>query len=72
MTPSAVEEPSLWKRSAWGCDLRAVGSDLNPVAILITKALIELPQEFQGRSPVNPDADPIITGEGEWGRNLPR
>ena len=39
--------------------LRAVGSDLNPVAVLITKALIELPPKFANRPPVNPDADPM-------------
>ena len=37
--------------------LRAVGSDLNPVAVLITKALIELPHQFANQPPVNPDAD---------------
>jgi putative DNA methylase len=34
--------------------LRAYGSDLNPVAVLITKALIEIPPKFAGRPPVNP------------------
>src|SRR5690606_1875379 len=34
--------------------LEAHGSDLNPVAVLITKALIEIPPTFAGRSPVNP------------------
>ena len=37
--------------------LRAVASDLNPVAVLINKALIELPPKFSGQPPVNPDAD---------------
>ena len=32
--------------------LRAVGSDLNPVAVLITKALIELPPKFSNQPPV--------------------
>ena len=36
--------------------LKAVGSDLNPVAVLITKALIELPPQFANRPPVNPEA----------------
>ncbi|MGQ9758492.1 MAG: DUF1156 domain-containing protein [Actinomycetota bacterium] len=36
--------------------LKAYGSDLNPVAVLITKALIELPPRFAGRPPVNPEA----------------
>ena len=39
--------------------LRAVASDLNPVAVLINKALIELPPKFNNRPPVNPDADPM-------------
>ena len=39
--------------------LRAIASDLNPVAVLINKALIELPANFAGWSPVNPDADPL-------------
>jgi putative DNA methylase len=33
--------------------LRAYGSDLNPVAVLITKALIEIPPKFAGQPPVN-------------------
>ena len=53
--------------------LRAVGSDLNPVAVLITKALIELPHNFQGRPPVNPDADPmrITVGKGKRAKQVP-
>ena len=34
--------------------LSAHGSDLNPVAVLITKSLIELPFKFVDQSPVNP------------------
>jgi len=34
--------------------LEAHASDLNPVAVLITKALIEIPPKFAGRPPVNP------------------
>ena len=34
--------------------LRTVGSDLNPVAVLITKALIELPPRFANRPPGEP------------------
>ncbi|MDE1878100.1 MAG: DUF1156 domain-containing protein [Thaumarchaeota archaeon] len=33
--------------------LRVYASDLNPVAVLLTKALIEIPQRFVGKSPVN-------------------
>ena len=36
--------------------LEAHGSDLNPVAVLITKALIEIPPKFAGRPPVHPQA----------------
>jgi putative DNA methylase len=35
--------------------LRACASDLNPVPVLINKALIEIPPKFAGRPPVNPD-----------------
>lgn len=31
-------------------------SDLNPVAVLINKAMIEIPPKFAGRAPVNPSA----------------
>ncbi len=31
-------------------------SDLNPVAVLINKAMIEIPPKFDGRPPVNPEA----------------
>jgi putative DNA methylase len=36
--------------------LRACGSDLNPVAVLIGKALVEIPPKFAGLPPVNPKA----------------
>ncbi len=36
--------------------LEAHGSDLNPVAVLITKALIEIPPKFANRAPINPEA----------------
>ena len=35
--------------------LRVDASDLNPVAVLINKALVELPPKFSGRKPVHPD-----------------
>jgi putative DNA methylase len=34
--------------------LEAHASDLNPVAVLITKALIEIPPKFAGMPPINP------------------
>jgi putative DNA methylase len=37
--------------------LRAYGADLNPVAVLISKALVEIPPKFAGRPPVHPGHD---------------
>jgi putative DNA methylase len=34
--------------------LEVMASDLNPVAVLVTKALVEIPARFAGRSPVRP------------------
>ena len=36
--------------------LEAHASDLNPVAVLINKAMIEIPPKLAGRPPVNPEA----------------
>ena len=36
--------------------LEAHASDLNPVAVLINKAMIEIPPRFAGRPPVNPES----------------
>ena len=38
--------------------LEAHASDLNPVAVLINKAMIEIPPKFAGRPPVNPETRP--------------
>ena len=35
--------------------LEAYASDLNPVAVLINKAMIEIPPKFAGKPPVNPE-----------------
>jgi putative DNA methylase len=35
--------------------LEAYASDLNPVAVLINKAMIEIPPKFAGRAPVGPE-----------------
>src|SRR5438094_5439883 len=43
-----VDDPSAWP------DL--FPSDLNPVAVLINKAMIEIPPRFAGKPPVNPEA----------------
>ncbi len=47
--------------------LESWASDLNPVAVLINKAMIEIPPRFAGRPPVNPEtrADPRLFGR-EW------
>ncbi len=36
--------------------LEAYASDLNPVAVLINKAMIEIPPKFAGKPPMNPEA----------------
>ena len=51
-TRSRAAARSRWRRS--GSGLRAYGSDLNPVAVLIGKALVEIPPKFAGLPPVNP------------------
>src|SRR6476659_10077232 len=35
--------------------LESYASDLNPVAVLIEKAMIEIPPKFEGKAPVNPE-----------------
>ena len=53
--------------------LKAVASDLNPVAVLINKALIEIPPKFKNQSPVNPEADRVgmTVGKGKKKQRLP-
>ena len=46
--------------------LEAHASDLNPVAVLINKAMIEVPPRFAGRAPVNPDAQAELARGGRW------
>ncbi|WP_369425450.1 DUF1156 domain-containing protein, partial [Methanothrix sp.] len=47
--------------------LRACASDLNPVAVLINKALIEIPAQLSGIGPVNPAANRRIGSDGTHG-----
>jgi len=47
--------------------LKAFGSDLNPVAVLIGKALVEFPPKFAGRKPVNPDVNELRRWKGAQG-----
>ncbi len=48
--------------------LEAFASDLNPVAVLINKAMIEIPPKFAGKPPVHPDSkNPLTTWTGAAG-----
>ena len=54
--------------------LEAYASDLNPVAVMINKAMIEIPPRFAGRAPVGPPPpgehacdDTLLTGSGATG-----
>ena len=53
--------------------LRARASDLNPLPVLLNKAMIELPPKFHNQKPVNPDADPMgmFTGTGRKKTRIP-
>jgi putative DNA methylase len=46
--------------------LEAYASDLNPVAVLICKAMIEIPPKFAGRPPVNPKSRADVASGGSW------
>jgi putative DNA methylase len=46
--------------------LRAYGSDLNPVAVLISKGLVEIPPKFAGLPPANPKAQAELKRGGKW------
>ena len=46
--------------------LVAYASDLNPVAVLINKAMIEIPPKFAGQPPVNPEAWEKIGAGEDW------
>jgi len=45
--------------------LRSYASDLNPVAVLINKALTEIPPKFSGRPPVNPESRGQASGKAK-------
>ena len=63
-TPSLAAGRSRWSAATRA---RSYASDLNPVAVLINKAMIEIPPRFAGKPPVNPDAqrDPQLFKK-EW------
>ena len=47
--------------------LEAYASDLNPVAVIINKAMIEIPPKFAGQPPVNPESRRKMINQG-WVR----
>jgi len=46
--------------------LESYASDLNPVAVLINKAMIEIPPKFAGKPPVNPKSRADPASGGSW------
>lgn len=46
--------------------LESYASDLNPVPVLINKAMIEIPPKFSGRPPINPDSRSGDLGSKPW------
>lgn len=51
--------------------LSAYGGDLNPVAVLISKAMVEIPPRFAGVAPVSPPAgQSLAVGSWEGARGL--
>ena len=46
--------------------LESYASDLNPVAVLINKAMIEIPPKFAGKPPVNPKSREHVGHTGLW------
>lgn len=46
--------------------LEAHAHDLNPVAVMINKAMIEIPPRFAGQAPVNPDSRTRLDGTTGW------
>ncbi len=46
--------------------LEAHAHDLNPVAVMINKAMIEIPPKFSGQAPVNPESRAQIGCTSNW------
>ena len=63
-TRSAVADLSLLRHN--DSVSKCAASDLNPVAVLITKALIELPSKFAHRPPVHRDSGTSLQGTKSW------
>lgn len=68
--PPAVYDPFCGGGSipleAQRLGLEAHASDLNPVPVLINKALIEIPPKFSGKPPVNPEVRKKLSASGSW------
>jgi putative DNA methylase len=69
-TPPAIIDPFCGGGSipieAQRLGLPTYASDLNPVAVLITKALVEIPPRFAGMPPVNPDTQSSLARAIAW------
>src|SRR5258708_29135147 len=50
--------------------MNAYGGDLNPVAVVITKALVEIPPKFADCAPVNPNAKRSLMGDWHGAQGL--
>lgn len=65
--PPAVADPFAGGGSipleAQRLGLEAHASDVNPVAVLLEKALIEIPPKFAGQPPVHPGAAELLKGQ---------
>ena len=68
--------PSVYDPFSGGCsipleaqrlDLPAYGSDLNPVAVIIGKAMVEIPPKFKNMKPVHPGAKEKLDYRGAEG-----
>ncbi len=46
--------------------LESFASDLNPVAVLISKSMVEIPPKFAGKPPVNPASLAKLLQGGHW------
>jgi putative DNA methylase len=60
--------PGIARESKFqGPGIRPLASDLNPLAVLICKALIEFPPKFADRKPVNPEVNELHQYKGARG-----
>ncbi len=50
--------------------LKAIAADLNPVAVMINKAMIEIPAKFANQPPVNPEAKSLVDNTYEGAQGL--